>query len=612
MPEPVFLRGHAEVSALLRNVGQVTTAEQAIQCGQPAPLLPLELDAPGNRAYRRMLDDVIAAGFGALASETVRHLAAGALDGLGTDPAEIIDRFAQRFSTRTFLTIMGLPLSDEMLVGELQASIFVLDGLPDVEAERSDAGRKVTEYFESVIDRSAAIPPGIIRLLTEAEVDGRRLDRAEVLSTCYLLLLAGIRTVADALSVVLPYLVEHPRTWDEMVTAPERTQRRAIDELLRWGSPVPGLSRVITGDLEIGDVALVAGSRVVCLLPEANHDPAVFERPAEVDLARSPNPHLTFGGGAHRCLGATVAYSEIAIAVAVLHDHLKAQEEPFMPDPKVEEDLPMPGPTTSDAADGLPVDAAGSSTAAVLNRSGGTKGAGLRQSLVARLLTWNEAMMDRAMPKPSGALSVADFPWMRDLERNWEAIAEELDGLIAAGVAFPEVSDVAGFDQGNEGSWSTYSLFTYGTWLPRHTARCPVTTGLVRGVPGLQIAGFSVLGPGAHLPRHRGPNRGALRYQIGLRMTGDPGASRLQVGDELIPWSEGASLVFDHSVEHEAWNDSDGSRYLLFIEFVWPRAGRVGWVNRAVQHLFGRAARPLAARVTELDTELNPTDTTGA
>ena len=233
-------------------------------------------------------------------------------------------------------------------------------------------------------------------------------------------------------------------------------------------------------------------------------------------------------------------------------------------------------------------------------------------SLVGRSMQWvlarNEAMIDRVRPKGDGPLDTADFPWMAELERHWEEIAAEVDDLRSRRIALPQVSEVAGFDQGNEGSWSTFTIFSYGRWIEGNAARCPRTTDLVRSIPGLQIAGFSVLGPGAHLPRHRGPNRGALRYQIGLRVPEPEGACRIEVGSVTHVWTEGASMVFDHSVHHEAWNDADGERYVLFIEFIWPLPGVTGLVNRTIQRSFSVAAHGLPDRVAELDAALNPHD----
>lgn len=226
-------------------------------------------------------------------------------------------------------------------------------------------------------------------------------------------------------------------------------------------------------------------------------------------------------------------------------------------------------------------------------------------STMQQVMAMNERSLDRAIPKPAGVLDPAAFPWMAVVQGRWEEMAAEVDALVQNDVQLPEVNAVAGFDQGNEGSWSTYTLYTYGSWMRGHCARCPCTTEIVRDIPGLQVAGFSVLGPGGHLPRHRGPNRGALRYQVGLRVPGAPGTARIQVGEQLHVWSEGASMVFDHSVQHEAWNDSDGSRYVLFIEFIWPLDGAAGALNRMVQRVFSKAASAVPDRLEEFDIAVN-------
>ena len=228
-----------------------------------------------------------------------------------------------------------------------------------------------------------------------------------------------------------------------------------------------------------------------------------------------------------------------------------------------------------------------------------------------RLLSFNESGLDRAVPKADGPLDTADFPWMAEIQAHWAEIAAEVEAVRASEVRLPQVNDLAGSDQGNEGSWSNLVIFSYGTWIEVNQQRCPRTAELVRNVPGLQIAGFTVLGPGAHLPRHRGPVRGALRYQVGVIVPDPPGSNRIQVGSVTHVWSPGASMVFDDAVEHEAWNDSDGERFVLFIQFVWPVPGLTGLLNRAIQRMFSLAARGFPKRVKELDAMLNaPADTT--
>ena len=230
---------------------------------------------------------------------------------------------------------------------------------------------------------------------------------------------------------------------------------------------------------------------------------------------------------------------------------------------------------------------------------------GLIERLVGAALRADQRMIERVDPRVEGPLDTGRVPWAAGLEASYPAIRAELASLLAEGVQFPETSDVVGRDQGNEGRWSTYMLCTYGTWLEFACARMPVTTELVRRVPDVQIAGFAVLHAGAHLPRHRGPSK-SLRYHLGVIVPGPPGACRLAVGDGTVPWSEGAGLLFDDSVEHEAWNDADDDRYVLFVETRWPLSGVRRVLDRAAQGLVRFGARHVPGRAEELDAALNP------
>ena len=224
---------------------------------------------------------------------------------------------------------------------------------------------------------------------------------------------------------------------------------------------------------------------------------------------------------------------------------------------------------------------------------------------VGGLLNFNERTINRHIPPPPGPLDPADFPWVPAIEAAWPEIRAEVDALIDDGVQLPEIGDVTGVDQGNVGPWTTYILNSYGSWLDFNCARCPRTTEAVRDIPGLQIAGLSVLEGGTHLPRHRGPNKGALRYQLGIRVPEPPGSCRIQVGNELFVWEEHKSLIFDHTVHHEAWNDSTESRYVLFVELRTPLPRGLDLLNRMTQRVFSLAARGMEERVRELDAALN-------
>lgn len=230
---------------------------------------------------------------------------------------------------------------------------------------------------------------------------------------------------------------------------------------------------------------------------------------------------------------------------------------------------------------------------------------GLTSRAMTGVLRVNERLVDRQQPRVHAPLDPAALSWVAPLEAATADIRAELDALLAGGIRFPETSEIVGRDQGNEGSWTTYMLCSYGTWLEFNCARCPRTTELVRTVPGLEIAGFAVLDAGTHLPRHRGPTT-SLRYHLGLLVPEPPGASRIVIGDEVHEWAEGRSLVFDDAVEHEAWNDGDEDRYVLFVEARWPLRGLAAVTNRLAAGLVRRAARHVPDRVAELDAALNP------
>ena len=221
------------------------------------------------------------------------------------------------------------------------------------------------------------------------------------------------------------------------------------------------------------------------------------------------------------------------------------------------------------------------------------------------LLRGNERLVARQQPREPRPLDPSGFPWVPALERATGEVRAELDALLERGVRFPETSEIVGHDQGNEGSWTTYMLCSYGTWLEFNCARCPRTTELVRAVPNVEIAGFAVLHAGTHLPRHRGPTT-SLRYHLGIRVPPPSGSSRIVIGDEVHEWGEGRSLVFDDAVEHEAWNDADEDRYVLFIEARWPLTGAAALTNRLAGALVRRAARGVPGRAEELDAALNP------
>jgi len=220
------------------------------------------------------------------------------------------------------------------------------------------------------------------------------------------------------------------------------------------------------------------------------------------------------------------------------------------------------------------------------------------------LLRLDEWVIEHHDPPVSHGLDPAVLPWAASVEAAWPEIRAELDQLLADEVQLPVTNDLIGVDQGADGRWTTYVLCWFGQWLEFNAARCPRATELVRQVPGVEIAGFTVMHAGTHIPAHRGPAK-ALRYQIGILVPDPPGSSRLRVGDEVIEHAEGKSLLFDDRTEHEAWNDSDHDRYVFFIQLRWPLPPVQAQVHRLAHWAFGQTTRGIPRRAEELDAALN-------
>lgn len=224
----------------------------------------------------------------------------------------------------------------------------------------------------------------------------------------------------------------------------------------------------------------------------------------------------------------------------------------------------------------------------------------LRTAVVRGALDLNTRAIDAYHPPRPGPMATPDVPWVAALTEAWDAIRSEAEALMAERNSVPSIEEITGATQANEGPWGNYVFRAYGGWVEANCARCPATAAAVRQIPGLQLAAFSVLGPGTHLVAHRGPNKGALRYLVGVHIPGSPGQVRFRVGDEMITWADRKAVLFDHTIEHEAWNDSDGERWVLFTEFRWPLPIGLRQLNGMCQSMYERSATGLLERAEEV------------
>jgi ornithine lipid ester-linked acyl 2-hydroxylase len=164
------------------------------------------------------------------------------------------------------------------------------------------------------------------------------------------------------------------------------------------------------------------------------------------------------------------------------------------------------------------------------------------------------------------------FPWIDAIESHWREIRAEVERVLLDHDALPNFQDISRdqIEITDDDRWKTLFLYGYGFRADLVTELCPRTDELVRQIPGMVTAMFSILSPRKHILAHRGPYKGVLRYHLGLIVPRQKEACRIRVGDEIRHWEEGASMIFDDTYEHEVWNDTDELRAVLFLDVMRP------------------------------------------
>ncbi|PCD04147.1 aspartyl beta-hydroxylase [Sphingomonas spermidinifaciens] len=194
-------------------------------------------------------------------------------------------------------------------------------------------------------------------------------------------------------------------------------------------------------------------------------------------------------------------------------------------------------------------------------------------------------------------LDMRDFAWTCALRRQWRAIRDEALTVALDRRAAPSLSEVSPDHRAIAApeAWRSFFLHGYGYPIAENLARCPATARAVTEIPGLVSAFFSILAPGTHIPAHRGVTKGLITCHLGLIVPQD-GDARMRVGDRVVRWAEGETLVFDDTYDHEVWNDSTSTRVVLLIQFERPLAQPGKWIADLVLGAVRRSAFVQEAR----------------
>ena len=308
------------------------SVEQASKfLGSNRPAIPLGLDGPQHTKYRRLLDPVFTAKRVAPLAEQVKALAQQMIDGfIDRHEVDVYKEWCEPLPSQIFLSIMGLPMEDlpgflnfkELTLGNEQVE---RDSAEVAAAKKAQAVEWIQSYFNRSLDeREARGDPGddVLGWLLTAEAGGEKLSREDIHDILGLLIIAGLDTVAASLACFLSYFARHPEQRARVVADPSGWPR-AVEELMRFESPVTDGGRIALDDLELpSGVKIPAGTLMVMSWSAADVDPKYFPDPLTVDLDRTPNPHIGFASGFHRCLGSHLARMEMVVAMEAWHQRI--------------------------------------------------------------------------------------------------------------------------------------------------------------------------------------------------------------------------------------------------------------------------------------------------
>jgi cytochrome P450 len=337
----VIACSRAAVDEVLRRPDVFSSSTEAIDLKTRRPLIPLQIDPPAQRKFRKILDPLFSPQKMRRLEEPITALVNELIDAfVAEDEIDFTRQFSVPFPSRVFLTLFGLPIEELPRFLGMKDGIIRPDhvvgherGHPETDAHQQATADSIYEYFEGLLDERASVRHGdLLSEFLDAQIDGDRLSRDDILDICFLFLIAGLDTVSASLDCFYGHLAEHPEDRRKLVEDPDRIAPM-VEELLRWETPVMGAARVATSDSEVGGQPVCAGEQVMVLLGAANLDDSETADAGTVRWDREANRHLAFGGGVHRCLGSHLARVELRVALREWHRRI--------PDYRVKPGVPL-------------------------------------------------------------------------------------------------------------------------------------------------------------------------------------------------------------------------------------------------------------------------------
>jgi unspecific monooxygenase len=329
---------HADVSALLRDrrlgrsyrhrFGHEEFGRSAPPPGQePFHTLNdsglLDLEPPAHTRVRRLVSSAFTPRRVAQLRPYVERLAGELVDGLLADGGgDLVAQLAEPLPVAVIAELLGVPEADRHLLRPWSAAIvgmYELNPTQDAAARAVRAAGEFSAYLADLIAERRKHPGDdlVTALVAARDEEDGTLGEQEMISTCALLLNAGHEATVHTASGGWWHLLNHPDQLAALRADPSLLPS-AVEELMRYDTPLQLFERWVLDDIEVAGVPLPRGSEVACLFGSANRDPAVFADPERLDLTRTDNPHISFGAGIHYCLGAPLARTELTASFGAL------------------------------------------------------------------------------------------------------------------------------------------------------------------------------------------------------------------------------------------------------------------------------------------------------
>ncbi|MDP9115989.1 MAG: cytochrome P450 [Actinomycetota bacterium] len=326
-----FTHGAANAVLRARTLGRVWSPRWP---DEPMPAFDLihvnsllESEPPAHTRLRRLVAGAFARGHVERLRPRVAELAQRLADQVadaGSDGAvlDLIALYAEPLPVQVIAELLGLPEADWHLLRPWSNAIvkmYEYSVTDDQRAAAETASAEFVAYLRAYVAARRQHPGGdlVSSLIAESDADGARLSEDELITTCTLLLNAGHEATVNVVGNGVTALLTHPDQLSAL-RADDALIPSAVEELIRYDSPLQLFERTAVADTAVGDVVVAQGQKIAALLGAANRDPAVFARADSFDVERADNPHVGFGAGIHFCVGAPLARVELQTSLRTL------------------------------------------------------------------------------------------------------------------------------------------------------------------------------------------------------------------------------------------------------------------------------------------------------